>query len=1326
MATVFRVADQATGRRLALKQLRGSATTEAGNLRFRHEFHTVARLHHPCIVEVYDFGIAEGRPYYTMELLEGEDLKLLCPLDPVQACRVLRDIAAGLGVLHANGLVHRDVAPGNVRLDVSGRAKLIDFGVIASMGVAAEIAGTPQFMAPEALRGQPLDQRADLFGLGALGYWLLTGRQPFGNRTIQGRAPGLPPAPSKCMPGVWPELDQVILALLSADPLARPSTAAEVVDRFEAVARLDPDPAIAVDPGLLANASLIGRRREMTRLVRQVRRVVDGAGSTVLIEGPAGHGKTRLLREATLEAQLAGATVISVSSDAGRGPYGVVRAIARELLATAAVDALAAAEPRAAVLARVLPEIRAKFPSQRPEPPGNPREERLAVQGELVEWIGAIAANRKLVLLVDDVQRCDEASAAVLVTLALECDTRPLLLVATQRTDEAVRAPAAIAALRDAARRLTLRGLGPEDTEAFARALFGDVPRIGMLARWMYDCTGGSPLHCMELARHLVDHDIVRHAAGSWVIPDQVQREDVPKGLMEALDARVASLRPMARAVAEVLSVHGRALPLELCARLLETTDADQVFASLDELEVAGILVRSEDGYQFRHAALREALLRRVDDRHRRRLHLRIGEALLAANPGGDADPDVGWHLLHGGEAMRGAVILDAAGRRLFETQSFADAAPLLEAALGVYEREDAPRLKCLELRTMLLGAGQTSDRALALRYADDTIATLYRMGGLHVATRLRRVLGLKLALIAGLVVAGVARLFTRPRRRGPRPMQAIRQLLFAVGYTASVHATAADRAKLLPLHAIMEPFGALRDRVPNASRLLLRCFDHYIQGHMAELRRDSAEALRILQTDTRTRYADHDRRLAIGGLRVLRAIAGLLTAFPEEELEALDKLGLRFFEIGALQVRISYHRFRGEEDKARELVARAEVLFVQLGAMPQLDAWQAGASAYAYAHNRDVPGLTRVIAKLTDLVDQGYAFGAILDLTRGEYLRERGDPEGARTVLERLLARIADDDELVGQPARIALAETLLALGDLERAEVAAREALERASNPAVGRLTHELRAVRVLALVEARRGRVDEAVRLLADGIQRAEALGYPSVCGLMHEARARVALAAGEKAAFRLHLDAAERWLRPTRNPALIAQVDQLAAVDNQRSVAGEATDVTRTALLGQGRLDAGSGTAETQLSVVRVAERLARVATRDDCAAEALSILCATTGATAGVLYMADDTGVPAEAARIGTATTDLDAAVADLLEETAGVGDRSDWDSWEGTPVPASLPGGWRPVVLRGSADDRGPPPAVALLEQGSRPLDPPGRAICSELARQLSAWPRVA
>src|SRR5688572_26840316 len=108
MATVYRVADQATGRRLALKQLKGedsAAPGERGLLRFRHEFHTVARLRHPCIVEVYDFGLADGVPYYTMELLEGEDLKLLCPLDPIQACRVLRDIAAALGLLHANGLV---------------------------------------------------------------------------------------------------------------------------------------------------------------------------------------------------------------------------------------------------------------------------------------------------------------------------------------------------------------------------------------------------------------------------------------------------------------------------------------------------------------------------------------------------------------------------------------------------------------------------------------------------------------------------------------------------------------------------------------------------------------------------------------------------------------------------------------------------------------------------------------------------------------------------------------------------------------------------------------------------------------------------------------------------------------------------------------------------------------------------------------------------------------------------------------------------------------------------------------------------------------------
>jgi serine/threonine-protein kinase len=179
MGEVFRARDLRDGRELALKRFRLKLEQHEDLLRFRREFHTLARLRHPRIVEAYDFGLDEtGRPYYTMELLDGKDFGDLAPLDWRQSCALLRDIASALAFLHARSLLHRDIAPRNARCTADGRAKLLDFGMLATMGATSEIVGTVHSIAPEMILGFPMDGRADLYGLGSLGFWLLTGRHP--------------------------------------------------------------------------------------------------------------------------------------------------------------------------------------------------------------------------------------------------------------------------------------------------------------------------------------------------------------------------------------------------------------------------------------------------------------------------------------------------------------------------------------------------------------------------------------------------------------------------------------------------------------------------------------------------------------------------------------------------------------------------------------------------------------------------------------------------------------------------------------------------------------------------------------------------------------------------------------------------------------------------------------------------------------------------------------------------------------------------------------------------------------------------------------------
>ena len=259
--------------------------------------------------EVYDYGVSEARPFYTMELLDGDDLRALAPISFRQACRYLRDVASSLALLHAHRLLHRDLTPRNVRATSDGHCKLLDFGALAPFGTPQVLVGTAPFVPPEAMRGLVLDQRADLFSFGALAYYLLTRTHAYPAKTLEQleafwREPPLPPsvrlaeleAPPALEP-IPPALDFLVASLLSLDPLVRPASPAEVIERLDAIAGLEPEPGPWMAQSYLASAQLVGRTSELERARELLSRSSEGSGRVITIRHARGAGGTRLLTE---------------------------------------------------------------------------------------------------------------------------------------------------------------------------------------------------------------------------------------------------------------------------------------------------------------------------------------------------------------------------------------------------------------------------------------------------------------------------------------------------------------------------------------------------------------------------------------------------------------------------------------------------------------------------------------------------------------------------------------------------------------------------------------------------------------------------------------------------------------------------------------------------------------------------------------------------------------------------------------------------------------------------------------------------------------------
>jgi eukaryotic-like serine/threonine-protein kinase len=349
MAEVFRGFDPVLNRTVAIKTLLPQfARDEAFVARFRREAQAAARLNHPNIVAAYDTGSDDGTQYIVMEFVEGRTLAEFLATGrrptPVQSSEIAQKIAGALAAAHAQGVIHRDIKPGNVMVTRDGTVKVMDFG-IARMTTGVETApqtsavlGTATYLSPEQAQGGPVDARTDIYSLGTVLYELVAGRPPFTGESpvaiAYKQVNETPVPPSELNPDVPARLDAVIMKALSKNPANRYQTAEEFAADLDRVVKGQEVEATPLLAGM-GDATQVISRPSQTSVLPPVpdepksgRKVWLGILIGILIVAVLGGGGYLLVNSLTGDD---GGTVLVEVPDVTNQPYEAAKSQLEEL-----------------------------------------------------------------------------------------------------------------------------------------------------------------------------------------------------------------------------------------------------------------------------------------------------------------------------------------------------------------------------------------------------------------------------------------------------------------------------------------------------------------------------------------------------------------------------------------------------------------------------------------------------------------------------------------------------------------------------------------------------------------------------------------------------------------------------------------------------------------------------------------------------------------------------------------------------------------------------------------------------------------------------------
>ena len=641
---VYLAHDTRLDRDVAFALIKTEGLDANGRQRIQREAQAMGRLSgHPHIVTIHDVGEEDGQPYIVSEYMAGGDVEALIvaaddhQLDLERAVSIATQVSRALEHAHADGVVHRDIKPGNIWLAEDGTAKLGDFGLAFAasetrMTTEGTMLGTVAYMPPEQALGGAATPQSDLYSLGCALYEIVTGRPPFlgddAVAVISQHLNAAPVAPSWSRRDCPSALEALIETLLAKQPADRPASAAAVRAELASIDLTVPAGGMEHQNPLdrLAHGVFVGREEEMQRLRRAFDSSLGGHGELVMLVGQPGIGKTRTTYELETYAKMRGAQVLwgRIHEASGAPSYWPWIQIGRAWDATNDRESLRLSGETSGELSRLFPEMLGPGGAA-PTPVQDAEAAQFRLFDAFATFVRQAAAQSPLMIVVDDLHWADKPSLLLLQYLARELAGMRVLVVGTFRDTDLVRTHPLSETLASLNResgfeRLTLRGLTADECATYIRDAANVEPSAPVLAKIVEE-TEGNPFYLSEVVSLMAQEGTLDKTSLSDIT--------IPDGVREALGRRLDRISEEANSLLRWAAVVGR----EFDYGTLELVHESETVTLLEILEEAiEARVIEELGapgrYRFTHHLMQETLLAELSITRRVRMHGQIGDAL--------------------------------------------------------------------------------------------------------------------------------------------------------------------------------------------------------------------------------------------------------------------------------------------------------------------------------------------------------------------------------------------------------------------------------------------------------------------------------------------------------------------------------------------------------------------------------------------------------------------------------------------------------------------------------------------------------------------------